>query len=72
VTPDDRYRAGLQLRIYRRALAGIVSVDPGRIRAAFHYVPLTRRASPDDPSIVWLDIPATEEEYDELHRLASP
>ncbi|MDR1294538.1 MAG: ATP-dependent helicase [Bifidobacteriaceae bacterium] len=69
-TSTDRRVAGLQLRIYRRALAALASADPARIRAAFHYVSLTRTDSPDDPSIVWLDVPATKEDYDELHRLA--
>ena len=60
----------LQLRVYRRALARLLRIDPGRIRAAFHYVAATESASPTDPSIRWLDVPATDWELEELNRYA--
>ncbi|MDR0432937.1 MAG: ATP-dependent helicase [Bifidobacteriaceae bacterium] len=66
----DRQVADLQLRIYRRALAGLLGIDPAKVRAAFHYVPHTTGDSPHDKSIRWLDLPPSDDELAELHRLA--
>jgi DNA helicase-2/ATP-dependent DNA helicase PcrA len=68
-TPEDKWAAQLQLRIYRRALSRLLGVDPERIRAAFHDVAHTKGDTPDDPSIRWLDIAPTPDELHELEHL---